>query len=257
VSSANPILVGGSVTFTATLSAGSGTPSGTVDFYDGSTLLGSGTLDSGVATYATSSLTAGTHSITGAYSGDASFSSLTSSAVSQVIADFTVAVGSGQIQSATVAAGGTANYHIAVGPSGGSTFPAAVTLTASGAPAGSTVTLTPASLAAGASATNVTLTIHVPATTAALNQTGHWAFGLALPLFGIFVVPLRGTLRRHGGKPGAVMCVLVLTLVSAGALPGCGGSGPKITTTPRSYTVTVTATCGAVSHSTTVGLTVQ
>ena len=175
--------------------------------------------------------------------------------MSQVIADFTVGMRSGQSHSATVAPGGTATYHITVGPSGGSVFLAAVTLSASGAPAGSTVTLSPASLAAGASATDVTLTIHVPATTAAFNRTSHWALGLALPLLGIFVMPL-GTLRRRDRKRSILMCMLALTLVSAGGLPGCGGSSPT-TTTPRSYTVTVTATSGTVSHSTTVGLTVQ
>jgi sugar lactone lactonase YvrE len=256
-SSANPILVGSSVTFTATITAESGTPTGTVDFYDGSTLLGSGTSASGVATYATSSLTVGTHSITAAYSGDGQFSAFTSSAVSQVIADFTVAVGSGQSQSATVAPGGTATYHIAIGPSGGSTFLAAVTLSASGVPAGSTVTLNPTSLAAGASATDVTLAIHVPATAAALNQSSNWALGLALPLFGILVVPLGATLRRCGGKRSIRMCLLALPRVTAGAQPGSGGSTPKTTTTPRSYTVTVTATSGTVSHSTSVALTVQ
>ena len=53
VSSANPSVFGQSVTFTATVSPtapGSGTPTGTVIFMDGSTVLGSPTLSGGVAT---------------------------------------------------------------------------------------------------------------------------------------------------------------------------------------------------------------
>ena len=51
---------GQSVTLTATVvSATSGTPTGTVTFYDGTAQLGTGTLSSGTATYSTSSLACG------------------------------------------------------------------------------------------------------------------------------------------------------------------------------------------------------
>jgi len=54
-SSPNPAAFGQSITFTATVtSGGSGTPTGTVTFKDGTTTLGTGTLNtSGVATFAT------------------------------------------------------------------------------------------------------------------------------------------------------------------------------------------------------------
>jgi hypothetical protein len=52
-------------------SSTSGTPTGTVTFLDGATALGVGTLNSSaVATFSTSTLTVGTHSITAAYGGD-------------------------------------------------------------------------------------------------------------------------------------------------------------------------------------------
>jgi autotransporter-associated beta strand protein len=80
---------GQSVTFSATVAAvspGSGTPTGTVKFYDGMTLLGSGTLnDSGVATYSTTSLTAGMHTITASYNGDVNFTSASSSSTTQTV----------------------------------------------------------------------------------------------------------------------------------------------------------------------------
>ena len=53
---------------------GSGTPTGTVTFKDGAATLGTGPLNgSGQATFTTSSLGIGPHSITAAYGGDANF----------------------------------------------------------------------------------------------------------------------------------------------------------------------------------------
>jgi Pro-kumamolisin, activation domain/Bacterial Ig-like domain (group 3) len=72
ISSHNPSVFGQSVTFTATVAAvapGSGTPTGTVTFKNGATVLGTGTLSSGKATFSTSALAVGPHSITGIYSG--------------------------------------------------------------------------------------------------------------------------------------------------------------------------------------------
>jgi uncharacterized protein (DUF2141 family) len=87
-SSANPSTAGQSVTFTATVTNtnGSATPAGTVSFRDGGTILGSGTLDgSGVATFSTSTLTQGSHSILAIYLGRTGFSSSTSATLSQVV----------------------------------------------------------------------------------------------------------------------------------------------------------------------------
>ena len=88
-SSANPSTSGATVTFTATVAAvapGSGTPTGTVNFLDGSTQIGTGTLDStGVATFGDSALAVGTHSITAVYAGDTNFITSTSSVLSQVV----------------------------------------------------------------------------------------------------------------------------------------------------------------------------
>jgi hypothetical protein len=88
-SSLNPSTYGQSVTFTATVTVtppGSGTPTGTVTFYDGTTALGSVALASnGQAVYATSALTVGSHSITATYSGDTSFLGSTSPVLTQVV----------------------------------------------------------------------------------------------------------------------------------------------------------------------------
>jgi hypothetical protein len=73
-SSQNPSNVGQPVTFTASVTPEfGGTPTGKVTFYDGTTLLKTVYLSGEVAKYATSTLTAGSHSITATYNGNASF----------------------------------------------------------------------------------------------------------------------------------------------------------------------------------------
>jgi large repetitive protein len=84
-SSPNPSLSGQAVTFTATVTtSGASTPTGTVSFYDGASLLGSQALGANSqATYATSALASGAQSITATYSGDQNFAGSTSSVFTQ------------------------------------------------------------------------------------------------------------------------------------------------------------------------------
>jgi hypothetical protein len=90
IPSVNPAVTGQLVTFTTIVSAafpGSGTPTGTVVFKDGTTTLGSGTLNgSGMASFTTNTLALGTHSITAQYAGDSKFNTNTSAAVTETIA---------------------------------------------------------------------------------------------------------------------------------------------------------------------------
>ena len=85
---ANPSTLGQSVTFTATVSSTSGTPSGTVTFKDGATTLGTGTLSGGTATYTTSALAVSAHTITAVYGGDTDFTGSTSSGLTQTVNKF-------------------------------------------------------------------------------------------------------------------------------------------------------------------------
>lgn len=85
-SSTNPSSYGSSVTFTASMPAGSTpTPTGTVTFFDGSTQLAVATMSGGTASTGTSTLAIGTHAITAHYSGDSNWQPVTSAAVSQVV----------------------------------------------------------------------------------------------------------------------------------------------------------------------------
>jgi hypothetical protein len=88
-SSSNPSVFSQPVTFTATVTAtppASGVPTGTVTFKDGSTTLGTGTLNgNGSATFTTSTLAVGARSITAVYSGSASFGASTSPVLTQTV----------------------------------------------------------------------------------------------------------------------------------------------------------------------------
>lgn len=85
-SSRDSSVIGQPVTFTATIAKSiSGNPSGTVTFSDGATPLNTANVNGGQATLTTSSLAVGSHVITATYSGDGTFSSSTSSAITQVV----------------------------------------------------------------------------------------------------------------------------------------------------------------------------
>ena len=99
-SSQNPAKEGVAVTFTATVTTkGANPPTGTVTFNDGTTSIGSGTLatvsGSQVATLTISTLTAGSHSITAVYGGDANNASSTSAVLTQTITGDTTATNLG------------------------------------------------------------------------------------------------------------------------------------------------------------------
>lgn len=74
------------MTLTATLSALTSNPTGTVTFYDGTTAIGSPvSVSDGTATLQTSALGVGAHTITAVYSGDKHNGKSTSIAITQVI----------------------------------------------------------------------------------------------------------------------------------------------------------------------------
>jgi hypothetical protein len=86
-SSLNPSKKGQAVTFTATITpAFGGSPAGTVTFKDGSTTLGTGSVNSAhQATFKTSSLAVGTHNITASYGGNADYVGSVSAVLKQVV----------------------------------------------------------------------------------------------------------------------------------------------------------------------------
>jgi hypothetical protein len=87
-SSLNPASAGQAITFTATVTpsvAGSPAPTGTITFFDNGSPLGTASVSNGMATFSTSTLAIGTHSITASYSGDKNFFTSVAAAVSESV----------------------------------------------------------------------------------------------------------------------------------------------------------------------------
>ena len=113
-SSANPAAFGTDITFTAnvaTSAPGTGTPTGTVTFYDGAAPIGTGVLTAGLATFSTSSLAVGSHSITAVYSGDIDDAgSSTNTPITQVITGTTSPTVAGVVINPGEGAAGSRTY---------------------------------------------------------------------------------------------------------------------------------------------------
>jgi Domain of unknown function (DUF1929)/Bacterial Ig-like domain (group 3)/Bacterial Ig-like domain (group 2)/Galactose oxidase, central domain len=82
-SNSNPSTFGQAVTFTAAVSPSTAT--GTVQFLDGGSLIGTGTLAGGTASFTISTLASGTQTISAVYGGDANDSSSTSAPLVQTV----------------------------------------------------------------------------------------------------------------------------------------------------------------------------
>ncbi|MGA9542132.1 MAG: Ig-like domain repeat protein [Candidatus Sulfotelmatobacter sp.] len=257
-SSASAVAVGSSVTFTATVTSSAGTPGGSVSFYDGTTLLGTGTLAAGVATYTTLNLPVGALSITAVYSGDINFSTLTSAGLTEtVMTAYTVTAPTTPVP---VAPGGAATIDITVPPLGGA-YNSVVTLSATGLPPGATATFNPPTVTPGSTGAPTVLTIQLPALTAGIPASDLPSNRRGLPL-----VPaslgflLFGAILGRKRIPRMLMLVFVLASlgVTTSLLTGCGGGFASTpSTTPGNYIVTVTGTSGVFQASTTVTLVVQ
>jgi hypothetical protein len=87
--SSSPSTYGSTVAFTATISGGF---TGTVTFYDGSVSIGTGAITGTTATLTSSSLIAGSHTITASWPGNSSYGAVTSAAIIQVVNKATPAI---------------------------------------------------------------------------------------------------------------------------------------------------------------------
>jgi hypothetical protein len=256
-SGANPSMSGSSVTFTATVTNGGyGIPTGTVTFMDGATTLGTGTLSGGVATYTTSGLAVGQHSMTAGYSGDADNAGSTSTAMTQTVntADFTL---TSNPTSSTVVAGQPGTFTLTVTPQGSFTSP--INFSCSGLPNLAACAFNPTPLTPNTKTVTTTLTISTAIHAASLapptlgrRSIPLYAIGLVLPAM------LLGTVRLAAPKRRKLLSYCLAFLLAGACLlqSACGGSGGG-GTPAGAYTVTVTGGAGSTQHATILTLTVQ
>jgi hypothetical protein len=248
-SSANPTFLSNPVTLTASLPAFASSETGSMTFYSGSTALGTATISGGSATLTTTSIAAGSQPITAVYSGDANINPATSNAINETVEDFTLTV-SGP-SGVNVRGGGTATYTLIVTPVGGTTLPAAVSLSASELPLDATATFSPATVAANSASTSVTLALKMPGSAALERPRGLFGNSGIPVALGLVLLPFAGGWRklRRGWR------VLALLAISAGMLSaGISGCGSL---RPQSFSLNVTAASGSLSHATTLQVTVQ
>jgi hypothetical protein len=154
-------------------------------------------------------------------------------------------------QAQTVTAGGSANYMFSVSPLNG--FTGTVTFTCSGGN-GITCTFNPPSVSPTSAAAMTTMTVQ---TSAGVTHYGPMALFLHLGGAGLFGVVLLGAgkKRRFTSALLGTSFALVLAATMMGTV-GCGG-GSNGATNFGTASIAVTASSGAVMHTTMVTLTVQ
>jgi hypothetical protein len=250
--SPNPAFVSNAVTITATIPSPAGAPTGTVSFYDGEIQLGSSTISGGTASFTTSAMALGAHTIMAVYSGDANYKSSNSTSMQESIEDFNLAPGSGN-GSPTVFPGGGADFTFVVSPLGGPSLAGAVNLSVDGLPVNATAEFSPAVVAAYTAQTKITLHVKTAPLSASEHDRNPIGKGTLPIAFGLVLLPFAARLRkaRHRWIPMALLSIAGAAL--ALGVTGCGG----ITYTPKNFTMTVKASAGNLSHSTPAKITVE
>lgn len=248
VSGGTPVFISGAV------GTGFGTiaPTGTVQFFDGGSAIGSPATvfaGGGASTQVTFN-SSGTHNLTAQYSGDSTYNGASSPIQAiTVVAPFAFGSSVGG-NNATVAAGGTATYNLLLQQAGGGSFTGAVSITCTGAPAGTTCS---APGSANASAAGTPITVTVATTTSA--QLRHAPFRTWSPVFaGVLGILVCGVGRKR--KLAMLMLLSILMVVGVTACGGGGGGGGNNFRPPTIATLTVTGTSGSFTNSINLNLTI-
>jgi hypothetical protein len=243
-SSLNPAPAGISITFTATTTAGSIAPSGSLQFLDGTTAMGSpvALLAQGIATYTTTNLSLGTHPITAVFAGNHDLLASTSAVLQQTIVpyigDFTITVKPGTVD---VTRGDSTTVQVVVNSTNG--FNGPLVLACTGIPANTTYTLSPGSFSAGQGTATLAIKTTAPKLNSA-NKTDPGPAGLrkASPIiFAAFLV-VSFAPRRFRRR---LLCLGLLAFCAAIGMNGCGGASLRSAsggTPPGNYNIQISAT---------------
>jgi hypothetical protein len=256
--SANPSYTGENVTFTATISGFN--PAGSIVFSDGATALGTAPVSAGVASFTGSFSTAGSHTITAAYGGDANNLAASGTLTQTVNAPLTLGSGSGSSTSLTAVSGQPVTTQVSV--SGAAGFSGTVKFSCTGLPINAACSFNPASVTvSGTTAATTTLTVSTTATATASLGDGESSRALTVLACGLPLLGLLTLLPVARGRR-LLLCLGFVVFVSVTSLTGCGGGSKSaqssgINTAPGSYTFNVVATSGSASSTASYKLTVQ
>jgi hypothetical protein len=195
---------GSSVTFTATVaSTTTGVPTGSVNFYDGVTLLNATPIRvsaSGVASYSTATLGLGTNNITAQYSGDANFTGSTSPTVVETVEQLVVTIGS---QLSSLILDPTANvqqYVAEVSLSNGGNIGSNIQVTGASLNGVSSTSLPISQTVAPSGSSKITLNFPVSAGAAGARAV--------LTVSGTYSAPVAGGSSLHGSWTGSFRVTL-------------------------------------------------
>jgi hypothetical protein len=222
----------------------------------------------------TASVTAAANGIAGAYNVTATVPGATSASFSlnNASPDFSLnsVSGSGQGPSQTAIPGAAVTYALVIAPTAGPTLSTLTTLTLTGMPAGATAAIPTASwtqltgnswsFPANTTFTDFKVTIQLPSLTAHLEGNNIPTRSFPPILWGILLLPLAAKMRRLGKRLGRTIPLMILAaaaLTAAAALGGCGSNNGFFGQPQKTYTMTVAATSGTLSHSTNLTLTVE
>src|SRR5690242_1540216 len=248
---------GASITLTATVTSTEGVPTGQVVFLEGDSKVGAATLDvSGVAVLRVDTLLAGMHSIRAFYTGDDKFQASASAPATVNVStpDFTFAAAPA---SASVPAGQSAQFVLTVTPSAG--FAGNVAFSCSPS-AGIACSFNPSTLTPAGAPSSTTLTVTTSASVARFGLlpfrwtacTSSFA-GLMMLIFLFW----RGRNLPSADRRVFAAAALLVAISLSFALEGCGGYSNNPPSNRGTASVVVTAQSGALSHSTTLTITVQ
>jgi MBG domain (YGX type)/Bacterial Ig-like domain (group 3)/NHL repeat len=247
--SGSPASFGASVTFTASVTSSAGAVTGTVNFLDGATLLGTGTLNSsGAATFTTSTLAAGTHTINAAFQANTNFTT-SSGSLAQVVnapaGTFTIAASPA---TQFIKGAGATVYQVTLTSVGG--FAGQINLACSGLPADASCTFASnPTLTTGGTAT-VAMTVNTTTADAKLSNpaiphfnpadlapiTAAAVFPVELTGLGVFFAGLRRR-KKLGTQKMHLLAVILFSLAILG-LTGCGCPSTAF----NNYTIVITGT---------------
>jgi YVTN family beta-propeller protein len=270
-SSLNPSASGQAVILSASLQAvapATGTPTGTVSFLDGGTMLATVALNGGQASFTTSALATGSHSLTASYSGDANFGGNSSAGMSEVVDAVQVAIAP-SVSSLTLTEGTAVSFSLTI--SSNSSLSAPVTFACAGLPTNTNCLFSPSSLSPSALPGKVNVTVGTNGLArGAVPAKGMFQLWYGLAILGLVFTGLepnpegrriRSSRTRVSGirsRAAAIFPLIIIVVMMTGLGCGSGRSvGNNNTVTPTgSFPITITATSGSLQATANITLTV-